>query len=110
MYDLRAPRSADRRARESCRAAISPSGPRKSDIVNRSAQGEGGIKNLIAGPAKSVKIACSSRVNYYMAMFDLSRQQQLFLCVVLLLLLTGWAVKAWRTIHPPARQAVSAGP
>jgi hypothetical protein len=35
-------------------------------------------------------------------MFKLTRQQQLFLCVVLLLLLTGWAVKAWRTAHPPA--------
>ena len=45
-----------------------------------------------------------------MAMFDLSRQQQLFLCVVLLLLLTGWAVKAWRTSHRPAQQAVSAVP
>jgi len=43
-------------------------------------------------------------------MFDLSRQQQLFLCVVLLLLLTGWAVKAWRTSHPPVQSAVSAVP
>jgi len=24
------------------------------------------------------------------------------LCVVLSLLLVGWAVKAWRTAHPPA--------
>src|SRR6266540_654472 len=35
MYDLRAPRSTDRRARESRRAAISPSEVRKSYIVNR---------------------------------------------------------------------------
>jgi len=35
-------------------------------------------------------------------MFKLTKQQQLFLCVVLLLLLTGWAVKAWRTAHPPS--------
>src|SRR6266498_3016201 len=35
MYDLRAPRSADGRARESRRAAISPSEVRKSYIVNR---------------------------------------------------------------------------
>jgi hypothetical protein len=41
------------------------------------------------------------------AMFNLTRQQQLFLCGVLLLLLVGWAVKAWRTAHPPARTAVS---
>jgi len=34
-------------------------------------------------------------------MLNLTKQQQTFLCVVLLLLLTGWAVKAWRTAHPP---------
>src|SRR5262245_47168534 len=33
-------------------------------------------------------------------MFNLTGQQQKFLCVVLLLLLTGWTVKAWRTAHP----------
>jgi hypothetical protein len=38
-------------------------------------------------------------------MFKLTKQQQLFLCVVLLLLLTGWAVKAWRTAHPPSSAA-----
>jgi len=43
-------------------------------------------------------------------MFNLTRQQQLFLCAVLFLLLTGWAVKAWRTAHPPARTTVSAVP
>jgi hypothetical protein len=32
----------------------------------------------------------------------LTKQEQLVLCVVLGLLLTGWAVKAWRTAHPPA--------
>ena len=42
-------------------------------------------------------------------MFKLTKQQQLFLCVVLLLLLTGWAVKVWRTAHPPPA-AVSAVP
>jgi len=41
-------------------------------------------------------------------MFKLTKQQQLFLCVVLLVLLTGWAVKAWRTAHP--RPAAAAGP
>jgi hypothetical protein len=39
-------------------------------------------------------------------MFNLTKQQQIFLCVVLLLLLTGWAVKAWRTAHPPGQAAV----
>jgi hypothetical protein len=31
----------------------------------------------------------------------LTKQEQLVLCVVLGLLLTGWAVKAYRTAHPP---------
>lgn len=35
-------------------------------------------------------------------MLSLTRQQQHALVAVLLLLLTGWAVKAWRTAHPPA--------
>ena len=32
----------------------------------------------------------------------LTRQEQLVLCIVLGLLLTGWAVKAYRTAHPLA--------
>jgi len=32
----------------------------------------------------------------------LTKQEQLVLCLVLLLLLTGWAVKTWRAAHPPA--------
>jgi hypothetical protein len=31
----------------------------------------------------------------------LTRQEQMVLCIVLGLLLTGWAVKAYRTAHPP---------
>jgi hypothetical protein len=31
----------------------------------------------------------------------LTKQEQLVLCIVLGLLLTGWAVKAYRTAHPP---------
>jgi hypothetical protein len=31
----------------------------------------------------------------------LTRQEQLVLCIVLGLLLTGWAVKTYRTAHPP---------
>jgi hypothetical protein len=45
-----------------------------------------------------------------MAMLNLTRQQQTFLCVVLLLLLTGWAVKAWRAVHPPPPAGASAVP
>jgi hypothetical protein len=32
----------------------------------------------------------------------LTKQEQLVLCLVIGLLLTGWAVKAYRTAHPPA--------
>lgn len=53
------------------------------------------------------KIVASISVDKLGAMFNLTRQQQLFLCVLLLLLLTGWAVKAWRTAHPPTRSATS---
>jgi hypothetical protein len=31
----------------------------------------------------------------------LTKQEQLFLVIVLGLLLTGWAVKTYRTAHPP---------
>jgi hypothetical protein len=30
----------------------------------------------------------------------LTKQEQLVLCIVLGLLLTGWAVKTWRAAHP----------
>jgi len=32
----------------------------------------------------------------------LTRQEQIVLCIVLGLLLTGWAVKVYRLSHPPA--------
>jgi hypothetical protein len=41
-------------------------------------------------------------------MKGLTRQEQLVLCIVLGLLLTGWAVKAYRTAHPPAQGADAA--
>jgi hypothetical protein len=39
----------------------------------------------------------------------LTRQEQLVLCMVLGLLLTGWAVKAYRTAHPLAAAKQSEG-
>jgi hypothetical protein len=36
----------------------------------------------------------------------LTKQEQMFLIVVLGLLLTGWAVKCYRTAHPPTVVAV----
>jgi len=37
----------------------------------------------------------------------LTRQQQLAVCVIIFLLLTGWAVRAWRQANPPAPKPVS---
>jgi hypothetical protein len=34
-------------------------------------------------------------------MKNLTRQEQFVLCLILLLLLTGWAVKVYRTAHAP---------
>lgn len=43
-------------------------------------------------------------------MFNLTREQQIFLCLLLLFLALGWGVKAWRTSHPPAQTAIPAVP
>jgi hypothetical protein len=40
----------------------------------------------------------------------LTKQEQLVLCIVLGLLLTGWAVKTYRTAHPPATATQPATP
>jgi hypothetical protein len=40
----------------------------------------------------------------------LTKQEQLFLIIVLGLLLTGWAVKFYRTAHPPAVAVPAATP
>jgi len=42
---------------------------------------------------------------YIAAVHRLTRQEQLVLCVVLGLLLTGWAIKSYRAAHPPAQTA-----
>jgi len=36
-------------------------------------------------------------------MFNLSRQQQFVVVLVILLFLGGWAIKAWRLAHPSAQ-------
>jgi len=66
-----------------------------------------GRKFLVVAPGFLGKIAPSNGRDWFGAMFKLTKQQQLFLCVVLLLLLTGWAVKAWRTAHPPSPAAAA---
>ena len=40
--------------------------------------------------------------SYIEDMNYLTKQEQLVLCIVLGLLLTGWAVKTYRAAHPPA--------
>jgi len=39
----------------------------------------------------------------------LTSQERLVLCILLGLVLTGWAVKAWREARPPAPVAATAG-
>jgi len=43
-------------------------------------------------------------------MIHLTKHEQLVLSVILGLLLTGWAVKAWRTAHPPTSPPPAAAP
>ncbi len=38
-------------------------------------------------------------------MSRLTKQEQLVLCLIFGLLLTGWAVKTYRTAHPPTQAA-----
>ena len=40
----------------------------------------------------------------------LTKQEQMVLCVILGLLLAGWAVKAYRHAHPPMQAAKQAMP
>jgi hypothetical protein len=49
-------------------------------------------------------------LNWISTVFNLTRQQQFVLCVILSLLLIGWAVKAWRTAHPPEKSAQGTAP
>ncbi|HMP84405.1 MAG TPA: hypothetical protein PKA41_17035 [Verrucomicrobiota bacterium] len=53
-------------------------------------------------------VAMLSHSRYIPGVDRLTRQEQLVLCIVLGLLLTGWAVKSYRTAHPPAVAAQSA--
>jgi hypothetical protein len=40
---------------------------------------------------------------YLLTVSRLTKQEQLVLWVILSLLLTGWAVKTYRSAHPPAK-------
>jgi hypothetical protein len=43
-------------------------------------------------------------------MVHLTKQEQMVLCLILGLLLTGWAVKAYRTAHPASSKLSEAAP
>jgi hypothetical protein len=47
---------------------------------------------------------------YIISVNGLTKQEQLFLIIVLGLLLTGWAVKTYRTAHPPTATIQEAKP
>jgi hypothetical protein len=47
---------------------------------------------------------------YIVAVNRLTKQEQMFLIIVLGLLLTGWAVKTYRTAHPPTAAVQEAKP
>lgn len=52
---------------------------------------------------------CAARSPGYIApVHRLTKQEQWVLCIVVGLLLTGWAVRAYRTAHP--QQSVGAAP
>jgi hypothetical protein len=48
--------------------------------------------------------------SYIARVIRLTKQEQLVLCVVLGLLLTGWAVKTYRTAHPETATSQTARP
>jgi hypothetical protein len=52
------------------------------------------IPGVLALISRVIELFCT------LAMLNLTKQQQMVICVVALLLLTGWAVKAWRMAHP----------
>ena len=60
---------------------------------------EGVAAREIFGLVSSPGLWQTQAVNY------LTKQQQMVLGWILLLLLTGWAVKTYRAAHPPARPA-----
>ena len=46
-------------------------------------------------------VAVAAESGYIPGVNRLTKQEQLVLCIVLGLLLTGWAVKTYRASHPP---------
>jgi hypothetical protein len=55
-------------------------------------------------------LAMAPRFRYLVLVNRLTKQEQLVLCIVLGLLLTGWAVKTYRAAHPAAAATQVAAP
>jgi hypothetical protein len=55
-------------------------------------------------------VAMKQQSSYIARVIRLTKQEQLVLCVVLGLLLTGWAVKIYRTAHPETATSQTAKP
>jgi hypothetical protein len=53
-----------------------------------------------------VIVAGTPVFRYFSRVKSLTKQEQLVLCIVLGLLLTGWAAKVWRNSHPSAPAAI----
>ena len=54
-------------------------------------------------------VAVRGMPRYIAAVNRLTKQEQLVLCIVLGLLLSGWAVKSYRAAHPPVQTARQPG-
>jgi hypothetical protein len=82
--------------------------PRKSGIVNgKSRRFPGTYSSFFASGRLGIRHGCRRQdFRYINDVNHLTKQEQLFLIVVLGLLLTGWAVKTYRAAHPPAAVAV----
>jgi hypothetical protein len=63
-------------------------------------------KNAPASGARAKNFSWETRPSLYIARVSyLTKQEQMVLCLILALVLAGWAVKTYRTAHPPARAA-----
>jgi len=55
----------------------------------------------LARPAPEFSLEISG-TGYIGSVKFLTKQEQMVICLIFVLLLTGWWVKTWRTAHPPA--------
>jgi hypothetical protein len=59
-------------------------------------------KRRAAAPARREFSLEIGGTRYIAGVNGLTKQEQKVLCLIFVLLLTGWAVKTWRAAHPPA--------